>query len=293
MLKQHIAWVLLLCAALTYSSCEQIIEIELPEHQPQLVLDCTFQPDSLMRAQVSFSRAIQDTTTLAAVENALLLVYEDGVFWDTLARTATETPWPYSSTKFPQAGRSYTLKASAPGYPAVEGSDRIPTRVPAVNVVRKDSVVGTDGSRAYSEVSFSFDDPAGLGDAYVVGIFFKDSLEFEPGVFQFQHFVLYTESDDPVLEQSFRTSVHSFSDNTFDGRRHTIKLRIYTGDLDYGDAYLGFAHVSDHYIRYMRTLSKQLDVAFNPFAEPVIVHSNMSAKMGIFAGYAESVVPIP
>lgn len=285
----------LLFLGILFSACEQIIEIELPAHTPQLVVNSTFSPDSLLHVQVSASKHLQDTANLRSVDNARLVVYEDGVAWDSLEfvpAAGFEGPH-YLGKRYPVAGRTYRIQASAPGFTDVQGEDRIPMPVPIQGVTRRDSVSGSNPDYPYTELSITFDDPVGEGDAYVFGAFFRDSIETNPGVSTFFNYALQVESADPNLQYDFYSGTFSLSDKTFDGRRVTIKLRVVTWDLQRGDTYVVLGKVSDHYFRYQRTLAEYNETEFNPFAEPVIVHSNMTPSMGIFAGYSMARMLIP
>lgn len=293
--KPLLVTALLLAVVLFFSACEQVIEIDLPPHTPQLVVNSTFCPDSLIYAEVSASKHLQDTAYLHSVDNAKVVVYENGVLWDTLAfvPSAGFAAPHYRSSRFPVAGRTYRVRASAPGFTDVEGEDRIPMPVPLLSIERRDSVPGNSSEEPYSELSVTFDDPAGEGDTYVIGVYFQGLVELDPGQFEYWNFPIAIESADPNLEYDFNSSTFTFADKTFDGRRTTIKVRVTESQLYSGNIYVILGSVSDHYFRYQRTLASYLETAFNPFAEPVIVHSNMTPKMGIFAGYSMSRIQVP
>src|SRR5690606_17271812 len=50
---------------------------------------------------------------------------------------------------------------------------------------------------------------------------------------------------------------------------------------------LRLGHLSEDYYRYLRSQELQEATEEHPFAEPVIVHSNIEGGVGIFAGYLE------
>lgn len=283
-------------ALLLFSSCEQVIEIDLPEHTPQLVVNSTFSPDSVVYVALSASKHLQDTAYLHTVDNGTVLVYEDGVLWDSLAFVPSngfDLPH-YLSSRYPVAGRTYRVQASAPGFTTVQGDDCIPMPVPILGLSVRDSVPGNNPGQPYRELSLTFEDPAGEGDRYVIGVYFQDSVETDPGQYEYLNFPIQSESADPNLEYDYNSSTFTLADNTFDGRQTTIKIRATRAEISGGGKiYVVLGTVSDHYFRYQRTLAKYLETAFNPFAEPVIVHSNMTPKMGIFAGYSMSRILIP
>lgn len=273
--------------------CEQVIEADLPPHIPQLVISCTFSPDSAMLALSTASKPLQAIGEPGPVLNAFIVVDEDGVPWDTLTlESSTGLPF-FKSQRKPVAGRSYRVRASAPGFSDVQGEDRVPLPVPIASITRRDNVVGTDTSTEYSELIISFDDPAGLGDNYVISVYRLDSLEIAPGQYIISTTVLEAESADPLVEADFDLNEFLVADNAFDGSRPAIKLLAPTSDLNQPNVFVGLATVSDHFFRYKRSFVSAVNNSFNPFAEPDIVHSNMTPKMGIFAGYSRARAAVP
>jgi Domain of unknown function (DUF4249) len=273
--------------------CEQVIEVDLPPHIPQLVISCLFSPDSTMLALATASKPLQALGEPGPVLNANIVVDENGTPWDTLRfLPGVELPY-YQSQRKPVAGRTYRVRASAPGYSDVQGEDRIPLPVPIASITRRDNVVGFELNADYSELTISFDDPVGLGDTYVMSIYQLDSVEIAPGQYIFFPSNLPGESSDPLVEVDYELKEYLLVDNAFDGSRPAIKVRAYTSNLDKPNVFVALAKVSDHFFRYKRSFVSAVNNAFNPFAEPDIVHSNMTPKMGIFAGYSVTRAAVP
>jgi hypothetical protein len=285
MQKRLIQFCFLLTTLLGLSACEQVIEIDLPEHTPQLVVNCTFSPDSVFLATVSVSKHLQDTAQIAYPTDVLVLIYENGVLFDTLKYDALDFRTVYRGSRKPSPGNHYRLVASKPGFPTVEGNGRLPIPVAISQVSYEDSVPGVNTGVINDEITFTFTDPAGVDNYYVVAIQLRDSFEVSPG--QWQHFAFSrsSTSSDPLLEPDLFNWQSSFNDATFDGGTFTVRLQVNHDDMLAGTHYAVLGTVSEDYFRYGRTISAFNETSFNPFAEPVIIHSNMTPEMGIFAGY--------
>lgn len=272
-------------------SCEQIIPIDLPEQAPVLVVNATFTPDSVWQARVTSSQSIQVQDEPKAVTNAMVLILEDGAVIDTLAHVADDLYTSASGLK-PLAGRTYTLRATAPGFAETTGSDIAPVAVVPTNIAWRDSVIVSQFGEAYGEFSFSIDDPAGADNYYVLTVLQIDTFIELPDTYIYVYPV-YVQVQDPVLEYDVNSGGILFQDETFDGTRRVIRVQINQYEREYGLMFFALSTVSESYYKYVQTLSSYSETAFNPFAEPVRVHSNMTAGMGVFAGFSNAFDVIP
>jgi hypothetical protein len=276
---------LLFAVALWFVSCEQIIEIDLPEHDPVLVINSTFTPDSTWAASVTKSQGIQVPGRHIDVVDATVLILENGAVIDTLRHDQGEIYTSARGTR-PLAGHSYTLQASAPGYETVSGTDFVPMRTTPFDLAWRDSVYYDQFDGHHGEFSFKIADRPGEENFYILNVYRVDSV-FESGDTLLYFGLVRLLVQDPVLSSDFESGAILFDDATFDGTTRTLRVLIESND--YASApmlVLGLSTVSKSYYLYTRTLSAHLSNAFNPFAEPVRVHSNMTPGMGIFAGYS-------
>lgn len=273
--------------------CEQIIEVKLPPHTPELVISSTFSPDTVIVALATASKPLQAIGEPGPVMNATIVVDEDGAPWDTLGIDLSTGLPVYLSQRKPVAGRTYRVRASAPGYRDVQGEDRIPVPVPIASITRRDNALGSNINAEYTELTISFDDPVGAGDHYVLSIYRLDTVEIDSAQYAIFPENIQGESTDPLVEVDYELREFLVTDVAFDGSRPSIKLRAFTNDLDEPNVFVALAKVSDHFFRYKRSFVSAASNSINPFAEPTIVHSNMTPKMGIFAGYSVSRAAVP
>lgn len=62
--------------------------------------------------------------------------------------------------------------------------------------------------------------------------------------------------------------------------------------LRYGELTVFLLHTDENYYRYHDAINRQRDVGDNPFAEPVLIPSNIVGGLGCFAGYNRTTVVV-
>ena len=107
-----------------FLSCSRDRTIRLPLEQDQLVVYCTFNPDSTWKLWLSSTVSIGGySQQFPAVNNAEVVIYENGAAFDTLINSADGI---YISLKKPTLGNNYSFMAKATGFETVSGKDSIP-----------------------------------------------------------------------------------------------------------------------------------------------------------------------
>ena len=130
-------YILILFALL--ASCETVIDVEIPREAPKLVVNAQLVPDSTIILHLSESRYILSDYEFKTVNNATLTVLEDGIFKEQLQKT--EEDGIYVSQSILQEGKTYTLKAEAPGFSPVEASSFIAPKVPIQNIALDSTLI--------------------------------------------------------------------------------------------------------------------------------------------------------
>jgi Domain of unknown function (DUF4249) len=267
--------------------CNQIVEIDLPEHKPQLVVNAGFTPDSIWKCRVTASQGIQVSTDPVAVTNATVTIWDNGVAIDTLLHASADTFLSIADRK-PVAGHTYTIRASAPGFEDVSGTETVPMPVLPALVAWRDSAFIDPFGNVRAELTVAIDDPAGVHNRYLVSIFQVDTFILGVDTIYGSN-SMYGESQDLELKFNYIANGFFIDDVNFDGRRREMKMQYYTSDHG-GSGNTGIHYivstVTDSYYYYLTTLVDFYNANGNPFAEPVRMYSNMTPGMGIFAGYA-------
>ena len=117
-----------LLAAGALSACETVVEVAVPEHTPQLVAHGFFSPDSVWVVRLNRSADItgaEDARELFITDATVSVADANGSFSETLLHAGDGIYQAVSGSR-PVPGVAYTLRAEAPGLPAVQALSSIP-----------------------------------------------------------------------------------------------------------------------------------------------------------------------
>jgi hypothetical protein len=281
-----------------------------PPHEPQLVAQGFFAPNSPWAVRVSRTVGYGDAADPGFVDDATVEVWEGEQRLARLARRDTGTY--VGVDPLPVPGKTYTLRVSAPGYGSTEGTDALPGPVP-VSAFREHVIELDDTTRITRrilQVDLTLDDPTGIANYYGLLVFqvrWQEDIRtgqirwLPPSLFGF-------ESDDPVLGESPLAFLNTdktyyieafFPDTDFDGERRTLTFDVQY-DASRPDAAVithrafavVFLSLSHAFYHYWKTAEQQALAGPNPFAEPVRVYSNLSGEFGVFAGFQVRFFPL-
>lgn len=273
-----------LCGLWLLSSCIRDVVVELPEQDPQLALTCTFTADSVWEAFVSRSAGVLEEISYEGIDNATVLLLENGTVIDTLQLLGLGF---YSGNGVPLAGHTYTMQVSAPGLETITASNAAPVPVPLLSVAYDDSAQITVFDETLDKISFSFADAAGSAQFYAVVVYaLYPYIDGVDTVWYPSAVSLFT--DDVKLNDAiyYQTEL-VFSDELFDGE--TPSFTVFANSYEMADSLnyvIKLATLSEDYYRYVTSLSKYWSAQGNPFSEPVLIHSNVQNGLGVLAGFS-------
>jgi hypothetical protein len=301
-----IALCLLSMAACSEDFFTPVVDINLEPHKSRLVVFASFQVESdslvvhLTRSRSALDTAqkrltIQDTfwvsptqfTLLSpytieadTLKNAKVELFRNDVLWGTFSgnRFGKYT----LRQKLPNDGATYRLRAEAAGFDVVEAIQKMPpiVKLDSVRYV-KDGAVIQDGFDTYKEDEFTFffKDAPELGNYYTTkSVYFR---KYRGGLYPQP---LYIASLDK-LAQSDILGDKSFNDNTYNWRNHG---RLYQSP-ESGERieYTLFTTTAETF-QFVRSQELNNNARDNPFAEPVILYSNIKNGYGLFSLSATS-----
>jgi hypothetical protein len=280
---KKLTYFLTAAAAIIFASCETVVDLDLPEQKPALVVNALTSPDSSFKVTVSHSISVLDNGTISRITNATVELYKDGSFVETLTHSG-DGVYISPGGLLPLPGHEYMLKVSAPNYDAVSSTTPIPSAVQIVSAEIRDSVGQAFGYYT-SEISLSFNDPAGRGNYYLAEMGIIDSAGY------YNPFFIYPTTDESSSKESIGYGI-IMSDDLFDGKSYTLDAAFDSYLLTYWDSIPNskvittLKSISKDYYLYVKTKNLHYQSQGNPFAEPVQVHTNVEGGFGIFAGYS-------
>ncbi|MCB9503892.1 MAG: DUF4249 domain-containing protein [Deferribacteres bacterium] len=253
------------------SGCETIVDVDLPEYNPMLVVNCAFSPDYEWSVRVNHSIGVLDTSAIEPIKNATVeIASDDG---QRLLLSRNDNGYYYNpALPYPEANKTYTVHVSAPGYTDVSASSAIPiaTQIDSIRT----RWLNYAGSKEL-ELTIYLTDPIDIDNYYQLSI-----LE----VYIYEGYGIYMDydSDDLIFGNSGGTT---FTDDLISGKSYGIKVGLEAWQVDSGVLQINLLSASEDFYKYYTSYRQYEDTDENPFAEPVFVHSNIENGLGIFAGF--------
>ena len=188
-------------------------------------------------------------------------------------------------TKLRSDGATYRLKVSANGFETVEAVQKMPTPAAIDTIIYRPKVRLTDPREpldyvTVDEFAISFKDPIGEKNYYTAEGFYQ----YRAGRDSFYQF-LNVYSLDPISTDNY------LSDETFDGKSAVWRQHGYFFNNNTAGTKMRFYLISLSEANYLYKLSLKrfYSAQDNPFAEPVILYTNVKNGYGLFSmgGYRE------
>ena len=271
------------------SSCEekftQVRTFDFPEHEENLAVTNVTRSGQFPILYISHSKGIDDNTPFKEIENATVNFYRDEElrfqyqhFND--GRYVPDIVVSESLDDTIKIGHTYTLEVSSDEYEKTTASQRLPLPPNVTNMeFTVDGTVNEYGDKL-DLLEIEISDPGSESNFYTVEL---SAIGLNQNG-EDQTIGVYYESQDLLLDYGYRYQY--IPDITFNGNKYIIRLGIwpdwksYFSSIDQLVARL--STVSKDY--YLFDISKELneEAMYNPFVEPVLIHSNFSKGYGIF-----------
>jgi Domain of unknown function (DUF4249) len=197
--------------------------------------------------------------------------------------------------RLPADGATYNLKVSAPGFPSVEATQIMPS------IVKLDTaqfipngVVDLEGRRN-AEYVMNFRDPVGTN--YYMGYVINDQ-QTSPDTIRTIN----------LVDLGFLVSDNVLIDNTFDGKSYRWSLTNGRGggpgspnrggpggprnQIAQGIMSFYLLNISKEMYQYQKSYTLYKDARDNPFAQPVVLYTNINNGFGLFSLQAASKITI-
>jgi hypothetical protein len=272
-------------------SCEMVVDIKVPEPKPKITLNAFFNTDSVWTAELMKDKFILDNKPYHSINDALVIIYQDGIPIDTLMTTENSGQY-RSDTGKPLQQVTYEIRATSPAYGSVFASSHIPAPVTVekAELILPDEPVGNDPK---IKMNIVFTDPAGKNFYEIKVVAVNQYIDQVTGEEHLVRRPIGIESDDPLIDNEVFNSYESvfFNDRLFGRKETSIRLSTpYWGEMgtaDWWDIYL-ISHSEDLY-HYKTTALLQQRISDDPYAQPVNVYNNIHKGVGVFAGFSQSI----
>ncbi len=274
-------------------SCER--DIELPyNYPPTLCFNCILNPDSIITASLTYVRNIDTIDTFISVNNAKIVLTEDGV---ELEQLTSEGKGKYKLNYKPKPQKRYIVTITHPDFLPLTAE----TVVPAAPIVTHsvDTVEPIqNGYEPYivANINFAIADKIGL-DRYWYYVIRNDifgsvlqSVQHNINAPFFDDFNRYVDADNS-FSYSYCIKI---IDNGYDGQILRFTNYGVGKKLLNKDSYnlYHFLSVDKHYDKYIKStiknqMNKEEDLSF---LEPVQIYTNIENGYGIFGSCAITLI---
>ena len=279
-------------ALLVMTSCTKDMELIYSVKEHRLVLDCVFNNKSPVSAYVSTNQFILDTSEVR-VENAIVLLYENEQFVDTLLHKGRGF---YESLYYPKPQMTYQVKVFAEGFEQISAKDTMPDDNLGVQIIsfKKNVTVVENINRDLLSLKIIDSNPKleyyELELTNVGSLFDENHVEYID-LFHVSNPAISIKSWEPP---GVRTLL--FNDKTFNNSEIIMDIFIHSNEKTPPTVKL--RKVSYQYYNFKNMLyihhdnqllnRETIDEMFK--GDPVEMFSNVENGYGIFAGYVEVVI---
>lgn len=303
----------LIISIIFISSCELVVDVDLPEFEPSLVLNGTISTDdtliTIFLSQDKDILANANNYDFKDVSDAEVILYEGESMLQELVET---DPGIYVSTLQPVKGKTYTIKASKSGFESIEASTTIPLETPDI-LINSMSLRPTEYGGENIRLSYTINDKPGK-DYYEIKLYVLfnyeesyydedlDSLIVMKSEANWEE-IWYNKVGADLDEFEENSENYTLSDELFNGRSKEFLIEFdnpywysnyYDKPSDASDTTklkMVVKKLNEEYYRYLVSSQLQYDVDGSPFSEPVQVYSNVVNGYGIFSSFNSIEVP--
>ena len=307
--------------SLAFASCdfEQVVDLETPDYTPRLVVFSAPTPGDVFTVKVARSIAALDTNVYQGqdltVENAHVSLYdENDDLMEVLAfGRRPGQPFAYHSSPavMARAGRRYTLRVTAPGFPAAEATTQVLAPV-SFGLLTGAVTDGRPFAPHALPLRILLPDPAGE-QVYRISIEQPFTVtQTDPDETYQRIEQAYFTSIDPSLRRDYDELNQTIPldpegsggqrvyqsallrDDLFDGQRRVVEVlaqfRVFDDSpevqVEADEIIVTVAAFGADYVRYQQSIAQQASSSENPFAEPAFVYSNVEGGLGVFGGFS-------
>ncbi len=284
-------------------SCEKDLTIDVPPQNIKLVLNGITGINSPFRVYVGKTAGILQpfTPDLYSVNNAFIQLYENGLLKDTLVYKNQRNLYEAKRNTIAMPGSTYVLKASAPNITAVEAETVTPASIKIQSITRRINARTDANGNSLDEVKIIFADDAAATNYYA----FKFRRPYNNGASNISYGPIYcmhsSDKDidrrnvDPTDFENCIDQEFFMNDKNFNGQIKELILFIQHSELEpvivssanrTFNAVVELNNITAQHYKYRKSFDAYRDSEDNPFAEPVLVYSNVKNGYGLFSTYS-------
>lgn len=273
----------------SFVSCDNlqaVIDVDLPPHEPKLVVNSVNEVGKKWKAYVSVSQAPLSSSDFVFLNDALVILIDASTTLDTLSYNAPKNK--YESSLIVEEGTNFEIRVSHSKYNTVNANLFPFQKVPLKSVKELQNISGETTS-----LKFTIDDPQST-NYYMINLkayYSQDAFDstdiWEEYYSEMEK--IYFDSDDPSLNQGqFSAGKVLFDDKLFNGTTKEFNLLFDSDVSTKADSILlNLWSVDYAFYNYFTTKIIQSNTGNNPIfnSEPVNVYNSFLDGEDEIQGY--------
>ena len=284
-------------------SCEKDVTVKVPPQPVKLVINGITGINTPFSVTVGKTAGILEPTSPQSyqVTNAMVQLYENNLLKDTLVFNVNSHTYDVKHNTIPKPGFTYLINVSAPDFITAESATITPADIIIENVTTRANVRTDADGNMYDEVKIRFTDNASISNYYLINL--RRPFNGGNGNIHYEDIYCMHSMDkdidrrnnaDPTDFENCIDREFFMTDKYFNGmskemivfiRHDDLKPVINSFDNREYKAVVELNNItSDHY-KYRRSYTAYQDAEENPFAEPVLLFTNVKNGYGIFSTY--------
>lgn len=271
------------------TSCQKRLTIDLPLAADRPVLNVWMNENTPVKARFTLSGRLADGQSFKDPENVETKLYENDIFKESLKPQTIDGKKYYISTIGVLKNKKYKVTAAAPGFDPVEGSDIIPD-ISTIEI-NNQAVIKSNNDQYQLKFNFLLKNTSKEKQYYRFRILYEDrnsgkTIKKKPFYIR------------PVNTSDIFGSVNSSKKAWFVEKAQpageTIFYAFSTDDNPASkNTYIEVTVLTETSYKYLKSVSKAANSEENPFAENVIIQSNIQNGLGIVGGLSSKEFTVP
>ncbi|ADR21552.1 hypothetical protein MATR_08180 [Marivirga tractuosa] len=284
--------------SISFFSCEKEVEIDIDEEEQKLVLNTWLKPNESPEVQISYSSFIFNKRGTGFIDNARVLIFEDGIEMGELNHI-NQGFYNNESIEL-KAGSNYEFEVLHDDYQRISSTEKIPSNLQdnEVEIAYEINPNGSYSSNSYNTtVTIKIQDDGNEENYYLARVAQRTTYwnMGDEDTTSVRNFV-YLEPIDPQTQDTYLPNSGGhfiLSDDIFNGKEYEMKLGAYNDLRSYesisdDSTYYQATNYEIEFHKINRALYLYLITIDNnqypgPFTEPTQMYSNIENGYGIFA----------
>ncbi len=291
---------IILIVTLFFSACQKDVDVTIPYEGDKLVLNSLFRSDSNIYAKVNVSQKLTRNYNATVPSGVNVELFENGISFGNMPVININGNNYFKSPIVTKPNFIYTLKASAPNYKSVEGTDTVPQK-PIATIV---GITRPTNNNDDYKLKLQLQDDATKENFYLIKVYKVDSNLTATGPrYNFNDNVNYvyptyfsiegiTNSDPAGIFGGSEDNQHLLDDVSFNGRNVILNLSIDEYSNGKSHIVVEIISLTKSTYRYLKSVELQNNSQGDPFAEATTIFNNIKNGYGIVGAANDVLVGI-